>query len=176
MNRARSRVAAPPWVSGIACLLAAAGARGGEAPRNACDSATHRQMDFWVGEWLVQHADGKPAGINSVVAVADGCALYETWRGEGGVNGHSLTFYDGVQRKWRQQWVDNTGAVLELAGGRVGASILLIGESQELTGRVLQRLTFTPVADGSIRQLWETSADGGKRWKTEFDGRYVRKP
>ena len=151
-------------------------AHGAEPKRDSCSSPTHKQMDFWIGSWLVQHADGKRAGQNSIVSVAGGCALYESWQGEGGIVGHSLTYYDGVQRKWRQHWIDNTGASLELSGSKVGQSVLFVGESQELAGKLLQRLTFTPAADGSVRQLWETSEDGGKKWKTEFDGRYVRKP
>jgi hypothetical protein len=39
---------------------------------------------------------------------------------------------------------------------------------------VQQRLTFSRNADGTVRQLWETSADG-KAWQPVFDGRYTRK-
>jgi hypothetical protein len=146
-----------------------------EAARGNCTTPAYREMDFWIGDWQVLHADGRHAGENRIVAVAGGCALYESWSGTGGIVGHSLSFYDGGTRKWRQQWIDNTGSSLTLTGMKVGNSILLLGESQELTGKSLQRLTLTPGPDGSVRQLWESSADGGKVWKTEFDGRYVRK-
>ncbi len=33
-------------------------------------------------------------------------------------------------------------------------------------------ITWTPNADGSVRQHWETSEDG-KTWKTAFDGLYT---
>jgi hypothetical protein len=36
------------------------------------------------------------------------------------------------------------------------------------------RVTWTPNADGSVRQLWEKSADGGATWTTAFDGLYTR--
>ena len=36
-----------------------------------------------------------------------------------------------------------------------------------------QRITWTPAADRSVRQLWESSTDRGKTWTVLFDGRYV---
>jgi hypothetical protein len=46
----------------------------------------------------------------------------------------------------------------------------------EPTKTVQQRITWTPMADGSVRQLWESSIDGGRTWAVLFDGRYVRMP
>jgi len=40
---------------------------------------------------------------------------------------------------------------------------------------IYDRITWTPRADGTVRQLWETSADG-KTWSAIFDGLYSRKP
>jgi hypothetical protein len=31
------------------------------------------------------------------------------------------------------------------------------------------------MAGGRVRQLWDSSADGGKTWKVEFDGTYAKK-
>lgn len=36
------------------------------------------------------------------------------------------------------------------------------------------RMSFTPNPDGTIRQLWESSADEGKTWTPLFDGIYRR--
>lgn len=162
-------------VAALTLCAAAADAGAADAPQGNCNTAIHHEMDFWIGQWQVLHADGRVAGENRIVAVAGGCALYESWTGTGGITGHSLSFYDGQLRKWRQQWIDNTGTSLTLTGMKVGNSVLLLGESQELAGKLLQRITLTPGPDGGVRQLWETSADGGKLWKVEFDGRYVRK-
>ena len=38
----------------------------------------------------------------------------------------------------------------------------------------VNEITWTPNADGSVRQHWRISADGGKTWTTSFDGKYVR--
>jgi hypothetical protein len=37
-----------------------------------------------------------------------------------------------------------------------------------------QRITWTPLGGGRVRQLWESSTDGGKTWSVAFDGLYVR--
>jgi hypothetical protein len=36
------------------------------------------------------------------------------------------------------------------------------------------RITWSREADGTVRQVWEQSADA-KSWTTVFDGRYVRR-
>ena len=38
----------------------------------------------------------------------------------------------------------------------------------------MNEITWTPNADGSVRQHWRTTKDGGKTWETAFDGKYVR--
>lgn len=43
------------------------------------------------------------------------------------------------------------------------------------TGIVRHRITFTPRPDGTVRQYWEVSRDGGQTWTGNFDGLYVRK-
>jgi hypothetical protein len=40
---------------------------------------------------------------------------------------------------------------------------------------VLQKLTFFPISPDTVRQLFESSTDGGKTWTPGFDARYVRK-
>jgi hypothetical protein len=40
---------------------------------------------------------------------------------------------------------------------------------------LLHHLSFHANADGTVRQLWETSSDGGSTWTTSFDGLYRRK-
>ena len=37
-----------------------------------------------------------------------------------------------------------------------------------------QRITWTPDTTGNVRQLWESSTDGGRTWTVVFDGRYSK--
>jgi hypothetical protein len=38
----------------------------------------------------------------------------------------------------------------------------------------LQRITWSPLEGGAVRQLWEQSDDAGATWAVVFDGRYVK--
>jgi hypothetical protein len=38
------------------------------------------------------------------------------------------------------------------------------------------RTTLTPLPDGRVRQLIETSNDDGRSWETRFEGFYRRRP
>ena len=137
-----------------------------------------RQFDFWVGDWEVTTPDGKPAGTNKIEPVSNGAGLLENWQGDGqtgGGSGKSLNTYNAGKKQWQQFWVGSGGGVLELAGGMVDGRMVLKGEHEVRGQRTLERITWTPGADGSVRQLWDQSTDGGKTWQVVFDGTYRRK-
>jgi hypothetical protein len=107
----------------------------------------------------------------------DGSALAEHWRGDGGVEGHSLNAYDASAGRWHQTWVDSTGGLLLLDGRLVDGAMVLEGTAPGADGTTpqRQRITWTPDQDG-VRQHWETSDNGGATWQTAFDGgRYRRR-
>lgn len=140
-----------------------------------CASPQHRQFDFWIGEWEVTRA-GQRAGTNRVERILGGCALYESWTGAGPSRGHSLNAWDPGDNKWHQTWMDNEGTVLMIAGGIVNGEMVMEGERRLADGtRQLERITWTPDADGRVRQHWQASRDQGMRWTTVFDGTYQRK-
>ena len=145
------------------------------APPRPCTSPVHRQFDFWLGTWDVVGANGRFAGVNRIELVDGGCALYESWSsGGGGYTGRSLNSVGGDGR-WRQTWVDAGGLRLELVGGLVDGKMVLEGETPAATAGappVRNRITWSPRAEGGLRQHWETSADAGKTWTTAFDGTY----
>jgi hypothetical protein len=141
----------------------------------ACDDPVYRQFDFWVGEWQVHTPDGKLAGTNRITREYGGCVLHERYTTPRGYSGESLNTYDAGRRTWHQTWVDNEATLLLLEGRFSGGHMRLEGENTGSDGKVTKhRITWTPNADGSVRQFWEsTDADG--RWITTFDGRYTRR-
>jgi hypothetical protein len=141
------------------------------APPPACTDKLHHQFDFWIGDWQVS-VQGMQVGTNRIDALLDGCALLENWVGAGGVRGHSLNFYDAARGKWHQTWVDSGGTSLLLDGQFKDGRMVL---SSEKPGQnAADRITWTPNADGTVRQLWEHTDDGGKKWSVAFDGIYRR--
>ena len=139
----------------------------------SCDRPEHRQFDFWVGEWDVT-VSGKPAGTNSITKEMKGCVIHEHWSGGGGLRGESFNIWDRTRKKWHQTWVTDTGNLLVLEGEFVNGAMQMTGESMTAKGAVTNRVTWTPNPDGSVRQFWESSTDGGNTWQTSFDGLYRR--
>lgn len=145
------------------------------AQQSRCSSAAHRQFDFWVGDWNVTDVRGATSGTSSIERVLGGCVLSESWRGSNGVLGRSLSAFSSADDKWHQAWVDNEGTVLMLSGGLVNGEMVLEGERRLPDGsRRLDRITWTPNVDGTLRQVWQASGDSGMRWTTVFDGIYRR--
>jgi hypothetical protein len=148
---------------------------GGAAARTrACDAAEHRQFDFWLGRWEVTDSAGVPQGFNSVTSELDGCAVVEDWHDVFGSGGRSLNAYDAATGRWHQHWVDQGGRIpLRIDGGLVGGAMRMSGVHPRPGGRsVVERITWTPLGDG-LRQLWETSTDGGATFAfVVFDGFY----
>lgn len=145
------------------------------APPPPCSDSAYRQFDFWIGHWTVT-ADGRTVGTNSIRAVHQGCALEENWRGASGVSGSSFNIYDQATDRWHQTWVDSQGTLLQLDGGLVDGAMVMSGDRPAPggNGTASHRITWTPGADGSLRQMWEVSEDRGQTWSIVFDGHYTR--
>ena len=173
-------------VATLAPTRAAAAAQSVNAPASAparaparapsCQSPAYRQFDFWIGRWEVRGPAGRVAGTNHVERVLGGCALVEHWAGARQGSGTSLNFYDAADGRWHQTWVDNEGQPLYLSGGLRDGRMVLEGVTRGTDGRATrQRITWTPLAGGDVRQLWESSTDDGATWSVVFDGRYIRR-
>jgi hypothetical protein len=135
-----------------------------------CATAEYRQFDFWVGDWNVESA-AAPGNVshNRITLINDGCTLREEYDTPQGYVGTSLNFYDGRRKAWHQTWIDNQGGGLVLEGGLRGGDMVL--QSADDGGQI-QRITWTPLPGGRVRQHWESTTDSGKTWTTAFDGTY----
>jgi hypothetical protein len=141
-----------------------------------CTTAEHRRFDFWLGDWDVHSkaGDGSPrTAHNRITSMHGGCVILEEYDTPGGYAGTSLNFYDTTRKRWHQTWIDNQGQPLYLSGGLQNGSMVL--QSEPAGDGAVQRITWTPRDDGSVRQHWESTTDGGKKWKTAFDGTYTRR-
>jgi hypothetical protein len=140
-----------------------------------CSSEKSHEFDFWIGEWEVT-ANGKAAGTNTIEPILNGCVLQENWNGVGGSGGSSFNFYNPREESWEQFWVWRNGTTLHLKGVYANGRMILQGESMSKDGEpVTNRITWYDNADGTVRQHWEISSDGGVTWTTAFDGLYSRK-
>lgn len=137
-----------------------------------CAAAEHRQFDFWVGSWSVTDSAGRVLGENDITRIAGGCGLREHWRGARGAEGMSLNVWQPALERWTQFWV-GTGVVLALTGGLdADGRMVLQGERQTPDGPLLDRITWTPLPSGEVRQQWDVSRDSGATWTRIFEGIY----
>jgi pimeloyl-ACP methyl ester carboxylesterase len=135
-----------------------------------------RQFDFWLGSWEIFSPKGDRIGENRIAREIGGRVLVERYRGRKGYQGSSFNTYDTATRSWRQTWVDSGGLTLQLSGGVVAGKMVLTGSRGPEGAIVHDRISWEPRKDGTIRQLWESSWDGGKTWAVTFDGIYRKKP
>jgi len=140
----------------------------------ACDAPESRQLDFWLGEWNVTTPDGKLAGTNRITREYEGCVIHEHYTTPRGYAGESLNAWDAARKVWHQTWVDSAGTVLLLDGRLTDGAMVLEGPGFDEGRPVKHRITWTPNADGSVRQRWQTTGADGQ-WATAFDGTYRRK-
>jgi hypothetical protein len=151
-------------------------------PPVPCAGPEYRQFDFWIGTWDVHGPKDAVVGHSRIESILGGCVIAEHWSsGPNGANdGKSYNIYDRELGKWEQFWVDASGSRLLLSGGLVGADMVLEGVQSKPDPKTgiaqRERITWTPNADGSVRQLWQSSKDAGKTWTVAFDGLYRHPP
>src|SRR5207253_1000488 len=107
---------------------------------------------------------------NVITRLHDGHVLAESYTtASGRFSGSSLNGFDRERGRWHQCWMDNTGLVLDLYGGVVDGAMVMRGQVQD--GQT-EQISWTPSADGNVRQHWQQSIDDGATWMTVFDGTY----
>jgi hypothetical protein len=136
----------------------------------------YHQFDFWLGEWDVyKYGTDTLAGRSRIESIIDSMGLLENYQVlRGNYAGKSINKYNAAEKRWEQYWVDNSGLTLFLTGKRVDHKMVmndaLYGDAQ----RGLNQIVWEPMRNGSVRQTWSLSKDGGKSWTIVFDGEYRR--
>ncbi|MGH8139288.1 MAG: hypothetical protein ACREVV_14030 [Steroidobacteraceae bacterium] len=163
----------------FAAMTGTAAAPGTSLPPSppGCTLPESRQFDFWIGKWAV-HPKRNPqlhVADSLIEKRYSGCAIRENWMPLTNEGGGSLSTYVPEKKRWRQFWVDSTGSAVDFAGGWDGRRMVLTGVWPTSSNpKQITRMTFTPLADGSVEQAGDVSDDNGKTWKSSFDFIYAR--
>lgn len=140
-----------------------------------CEAKDYQQFDFWVGEWQVSNSKNPQTSRSKISKILSGCVILEEYTAPTGYQGKSLNIYNQHTQQWHQTWTDNDGMLLQLNGRLIDGSMVLMGAIENAKGEVLlQRITWTPLASGDVRQHWQQSKDDGSNWVTLFDGNYQK--
>ena len=98
--------------------------------------------------------------------------MIEEWRNTQGQRGTSMSWFGALDRKWHQIWVTLHENAAESIGGWEGDRLVLRSEKE---GVPTGRCAWIPFEDGTVRQHWETTSDGGVTWTTAADLIYERR-
>lgn len=143
------------------------------SPTPACTAPEFRQFDFWIGKWKVTNPqNGQQSGTSEITRVSEGCAIREQWTARNGITGMSINYFDPADREWHQDWVGGDGTILHLHGKLTGGAMVLAGEIKTAKGSALNRITWSQLDGGKVKQEWAISTDQGKTWQTSFVGIY----
>jgi hypothetical protein len=134
-----------------------------------CTEPEACQFDFWIGDWEVQPAAGRP-GRRKIQAALNGCALLESWSGKPNRQGISLLFHDPAAGGWRHYGETSEGIYFEASGKIRDGALQLSGERP-----FPHRRTLTPLPQDRLRATIERSHDGGATWIIVHDAVYTRR-
>lgn len=144
-------------------------------PPPACIAPEFRQFDFWLGKWNVTNPQtSQQFGTSEITRESDGCAVRENWTSGNSSHGMSINYYDPSEHQWHQDWVGSDGTILHLHGKLAGNAMVLSGDGKTAKGSVINRITWTPLDGGKVKQEWSTSSDSGKTWQISFVGIYEK--
>ena len=140
--------------------------------------ANYHRFDFWIGVWDVQPTGAPRASTGGstsrVERQLDGCVILENWEPIAGPPGKSFNIYNRVTQKWEQYWTDASGNITHYIGVFKDDGNLYYEADQFGTTNKI-RMTFFNQGPDQVRQLGQTSTDGGKTWTVSYDLTYVRK-
>lgn len=136
-----------------------------------------RQFDFWIGEWEVfRNGTEQLAGYSSITSVIGGSAIEENYKTPNGQYlGTSLNAYNKEKDQWEQYYLDNGGMTLHITGGWSNGQMILQNNQIMQGKKVYNRISWTPLEDGTVRQLWEQRNTEAEEWKVSFDGIYKKR-
>lgn len=140
-------------------------------------NAEHGQFDFWLGRWSVFNPAGVELGRSVISKDLSHCVVREDWTDGLGGRGSSVNFYDPATRRWHQVWTSDSGTVTHYVGALEDGEMRFLAEGFGDADGVTKhrRMTFTPLADGTVRQHLADSTDG-ETWVDSFVGIYRPQP
>jgi hypothetical protein len=142
----------------------------------------YRAFDFWIGAWDVRPngaPETTPPSENILTLEYDDCVIMEHWTSTSGGTGSSFNIFDASRGKWYQTWVDSGGGLHEYSGNPdADGNMIFTADLAPPPGgseRVPTRLSFFQQGPDTVRQLSESTSDGGKTWTVNYDLIYKRR-
>ena len=166
-------------IAGLLYALTLHGVAIGQAPDSTrpCIMPEASQFDFWLGHWDLTWSDSG-RGTNVITKPLGDCVVMEQFAevDSNGLRGMSTSVFDTRSRMWQQTWVDNQGSYMVFTGTFADGRMIL---SRETIGKdglpVIQRMVWRDITPNRFIWDWQSSADSGASWKTNWSITYTRR-
>ena len=127
-------------------------------------SPSYRELDFFIGTWVVRTKQGRELGSSTVAGDLDGCLIEEDFSTPKGYASQSFFGWDFRTQRWYRNLMDTDGTRLVLEGEFDGNRLVLEGTRSTPGGSVALRQVMEPEGPDRIVQSWfERPANG--QWR-----------
>lgn len=149
----------------------------GSSPTRQRAPVTCTDVDPLIGDWEVIDARGNVTADSQFKGLNNNCALVQTYTPRNGRRSATcLIAYDSRSRDWMIWVAWDGGTRSQYTHGVLLRNIshdgLVANELRfDAVGArgALQHLAFFTMPDGTLREWQESSIDGGRTWKENFD-------
>ncbi|MEQ8360556.1 MAG: hypothetical protein RH860_13790 [Cytophagales bacterium] len=150
---------------------------------STCSFAQSDAFDFWIGDWELtwQGTNNEiQKGENKIESILNKKVIQENFTSLEGdessrFKGKSWTVYNPNTDKWKQTWVDNSGAYLDFEGFFEDDLKGFKRSFTDKNGTVrYQRMIFYEIKEASFVWDWQSSPDA-KNWTLVWRINYQRK-
>ena len=136
----------------------------------------YRQLDFIVGRWTLMSRDSRRVGAAEFSLSSGGYAIVgHCADNTRATQATVMTYYEPVAAVWKQVWLDDHGAVLELTGqSEETRAVTFHGDWVLADGRRFAgRVRWNEEPDGRVHLVLSMSTDAGNRWGDLLDAHLV---
>lgn len=141
------------------------------------DAAETRNFDFAVGSWRLTTANGQLVGSSAITIdpTLSGCLIEESFSTPKGYQAIGWLYYDAIENAYFRTYIDSEGERVELRGAFSDGVFVFTG-AEPIRGAdgAQVRMTWSQTSATTLRQLWETSRDGGATWRQAQDITFTR--
>ena len=150
----------------------------GETRPGACAANSEsRELDYWLGSWIMTNPGNTSAkGTSNVSVSLDKCLFVERWDSGKGHIAEKMFAYSPDDKTWYGMFADDQGrAHIFLNGTVTSGTAEFHGPSRGPNGKeVLNKLRIVRIPPNGLVETWEKSTDQGVKWTTVYRAEYSR--
>lgn len=133
----------------------------------SCAAAQAATFGWWAGTWAYS-VPGFDPGTTTVTASNGGCTIQEAFVDIHNMQAHTTIQFDSAGKQWKRT-VTDPFRTYQSAGTFASDGSIAFYET------TTERESYRPTDPTHVHFIGESSTDGGKTWKVQFDATYTKK-